>query len=67
MMLAVTPDAMRRYSGALPAFRSRLQNQIVLQPLDDERKALAHFYVDHARELATRERTGVAGENHQLV
>jgi hypothetical protein len=54
MMLAVTPDAMIRYSAALPAFRSRLLNPIVLQPLDGEDKALelARFYVDHARQQA---------------
>ena len=54
MMLAVTPDAMIRYAAALPAFRSRLQNPIVLQPLEDEAKALAlaNFYVTHARERA---------------
>ena len=58
MMLAVTPDAMIRYSAALPAFRSRLLNPIVLQPLDDEDKALklARFYVDHARQQAEKSR-----------
>ena len=54
MMVAVTPDAMRRYSSALPAFRSRLQNQITLSPLSsiEEAKALAEFYVDFSRKEA---------------
>ena len=58
MMLAVTPDAMIRYSAALPAFRSRLLNRVVLQPLDDEEKALAlaKFYFSHARQLAENSR-----------
>ncbi|MBK0020825.1 hypothetical protein IAE29_03770 [Ochrobactrum sp. S46] len=57
MMLAVTPDALRRYSNALPAFRSRLQNQLTLQPLASfrEAKALANFYMDKAREEARKE------------
>jgi len=57
MMLAVTPDALRRYSNALPAFRSRLQNQLTLQPLTSvrEAKALANFYMDRAREEARKE------------
>jgi hypothetical protein len=63
MMLAVTPDAMRRYSAALPAFRSRLQNQITLAPLAslEEATALAAFYVDRAREEALKLRDGKPG------
>lgn len=58
MMIAVTPDAMRRYSSALPAFRSRLQNQITLAPLRtiDEATALAEFYVETARTEAEKVR-----------
>jgi hypothetical protein len=69
MMLAVTPDAMIRYSAALPAFRSRLQNPIALQPLDDETKALAlaNFYVNHARQLAEKERPAESGGKQHLV
>lgn len=56
MMIAVTPDAMRRYAAALPAFRSRLENQITLSPLTnfDEAKRLADFYVHEARKEAVR-------------
>lgn len=48
MMIAVTPDAMRRYAEMLPAFRSRLQNQLTLSPLYtlDEALSLAKFYTD---------------------
>jgi hypothetical protein len=56
MMIAVTPDAMRRYSAALPAFRSRLQNQIALAPLNslNEAKSLAKFYFDFGRAEANK-------------
>jgi len=69
MMLAVTPDAMIRYSAALPAFRSRLQNPIVLQPLDDEGKALAlaNFYVTHARESAEKSRGAAPAGTQELL
>ena len=63
MMIAVTPDAMRRYSSALPAFRSRLQNQITLSPLTsiEEAKALAEFYVDFGRKEAEKSKRTKAG------
>jgi hypothetical protein len=69
MMLAVTPDAMIRYSSALPAFKSRLQNPILLQPLDDDKKALelANFYVTHAREMANKSRVSETGGTDALV
>src|SRR6266542_404517 len=41
MMIAVTPDALLRYSSALPAFRSRLENRFTLQPLTDFDDAVA--------------------------
>ena len=68
MMIAVTPDAMRRYSAALPAFRSRLQNQITLAPLSslEEATALAEFYVQDARGEAEKVRSGQPGKG-QLV
>ena len=54
MMIAVTPDALRRYSVALPAFRSRLENTLVLSPLTEEEDALelAEFYLKEARRRA---------------
>jgi hypothetical protein len=69
MMLAVTPDAMIRYSTSLPAFRSRLQNPIALHPLDDENKALslAKFYVTNAREIAEKSRASVQGGTEELL
>jgi hypothetical protein len=69
MMLAVTPDAMIRYSAALPAFRSRLLNPIVLQPLDGEDKALelARFYVDHARQQAGKSHGGTPAGTEELL
>jgi hypothetical protein len=57
MMLAITPDALRRYSLALPAFRSRLENRIELQPLNelDEALNLASFYLNEALKQAEPE------------
>jgi hypothetical protein len=51
MMLAITPDALRRYGVALPAFRSRLNDRITLEGLQDEEEALdlARFYLATAR------------------
>ena len=68
MMIAVTPDAMRRYSSALPAFRSRLQNQIALGPLASVEDALelADFYMKTARDEASKTRTK-AGGSRELV
>ncbi|TCH98151.1 hypothetical protein EJV46_13205 [Roseococcus sp. SYP-B2431] len=67
MMIAVTPDALRRYSTASPAFRSRLENRIELHPLTelDEAIGLAKFYLDEARRNASSV-SGVAG-NRDLV
>ncbi len=63
LMVAVTPDAMRRYSAALPAFRSRLQNQLTLTPLRNagEASALAAFYVENARATSIKTASGRAG------
>lgn len=57
MMVAVTPDALRRYSVALPAFRSRLENRVELTPLAelDQAMGLAEFYWEEARARASRE------------
>lgn len=54
MIIAITPDAMRRYSSALPAFRSRLENHITLNPLEsvEEAQNLANFYVNEAYSAA---------------
>jgi hypothetical protein len=69
MMIAVTPDAMRRYSAALPAFRSRLQNQVTLSPLTDVDQALklAAFYLEHARSEARQARPSARGGAAELV
>lgn len=54
LVVAITPDAMRRYASALPALRSRLDTQIMLESLKsyDEAQKLAAFYLDKAKELA---------------
>lgn len=64
MMIAITPDAMRRYASALPAFRSRLENQIELSPLVsiDEAVKLGLFYVDEAKKAAQRTHNKKGGD-----
>jgi hypothetical protein len=64
MMIAITPDALRRYSAAVPAFRSRLQNQITLTPLTELTPAnkLAEFYMTTARTEASNSRRGSGGK-----
>lgn len=64
LMIAVTPDALERYSYALPALRSRLENRVVLPPLTDVEEAvnLARFYVDHSRNSARQSRQEEGGK-----
>lgn len=54
LMIAITPDALTRYSAAYPALRGRLQNRIQLKPLTDVSEAvrLAEFYMKIARRKA---------------
>ena len=68
MMIAVTPDALRRYSVALPAFRSRLQEKVELLPLQEanEAIALAEFYVAEARKAAAKVK-GKSGPNRPIL
>jgi Cdc6-like AAA superfamily ATPase len=68
MVIAITPDAMRRYSSALPAFRSRLENRIELLPLSSLTEAthLAKFYEDDARQKAKKAKGGKPGTNSVL-
>ena len=63
LMIAVTPDALMRYSAALPALRDRLLNPIQLQLLKNmqEAKELADFYVKVARQEAERSRPEAGG------
>lgn len=54
LIIAVTPDAILRYSTALPALRSRLEDQIKLSPLMsmDDGFRLAEFYVEESRDAS---------------
>ena len=58
LMIAVSPDALRRYSAWYPALRSRLEDRLEMKPLTSAKKAkdLAKFYLGRAREAATREK-----------
>lgn len=68
LMLGITPDALRRYSAALPALRGRLQNQITLEPLNDEGEAikLARFYMEAARRAASARFDGDGGDKRVI-
>lgn len=63
LMIAITPDALERYSYSLPALRSRLENRIELSPLAemDEAVKLARFYMDVARRKAAQSQSGAGG------
>lgn len=63
LMIAITPDALERYSYSLPALRSRLENRIDLSPLTkmDEAAELARFYMDVARRKAEQSQSGEGG------
>ena len=65
LMIAITPDALMRYSSALPALRGRLQNTIALEPLMDVDDAveLEKFYLDTARRKA---REASSDRNHEF-
>lgn len=54
MMIAITPDALIRYSGLLPALRGRLEHRIELKTLGSRHAALrlAEFYMETARRKA---------------
>lgn len=66
LMIAITPDALIRYSYSLPALRSRLENRIELSPLMevDEAVKLAHFYIDDSRREARQSQSGEGGKEH---
>lgn len=68
LMIGITPDALLRYSSALPALRGRLQNQISLEPLTevDDALDLAHFYLRAARRNARGQRDDKGGDSDVL-
>ena len=68
LMIGITPDALLRYSTALPALRGRLQNQISLEPLTlaDDAVDLAVFYLETARRSARNQR-GHEGGSQRVV
>lgn len=72
MMIAVTPEAKRRYFEMVPAFQGRLQNSVVLRPLMSEKDALEvfHFYMGQARQSAKAEvnvSSTILGDNEFLT
>jgi hypothetical protein len=70
LMVAITPEAKRRYFEMVPAFQGRLQNMVLLKPLTKEQEALDvfHFYLKQARDHARHERpSGKSGNNPILT
>jgi hypothetical protein len=69
LMMAVTPDALRRYSVALPAFQSRLQDTMNLEPLADAGDAvrLAAFYITEGQREAQLQRSEVAKTTTPII
>ena len=69
LMIGITPDALLRYSAALPALRGRLQNQITLEPLTSVEDAadLATFYLETARRTARNQRNHDGGGHTVLT
>ena len=65
LMIAITPDALDRYSYSLPALRSRLENRIELSPLTEVEEAvkLAQFYIDRAAKKRDNRSLEKAAEN----
>ena len=73
LMIAITPDALERYSYSLPALRSRLENRIQLSPLMEvgEAEKLSEFYINVSRQKARRSQRGDGGtkeivSSHQI-
>ncbi len=68
LMIGISPDALRRYSLALPALRGRLENKITLEPLSDVTEAikLMDFYVESAQRSA-QERQRTDGGDRKIV
>ncbi|HEY5315033.1 MAG TPA: hypothetical protein VIK18_21050 [Pirellulales bacterium] len=54
LMIALTPEARRRYYGMLPAFQGRLQTVVTLSPLTKTSEAieLSRFYLEAAKKKA---------------
>lgn len=68
-VIAVTHDAMLRYSSALPALRSRFEDHIELSPLEsvDEGRKLAEFYIEASRSPDSVARPGASTPNELLT
>ena len=69
LVMAVTPDALARYSEALPALRGRLQDKITLPMLGsfDEALELANQYLEDARKKAKKENQGDSGGTSPII
>lgn len=69
LVIAVTPDALSRYSAQYPALRSRLLDRLELKPLTSTKKAreLAMFYLEEARSVAGREIGEVEGDRPHIL
>ena len=69
LMIAVTPNALNRYSEYYPALRSRLEVQLELKPLNgvEEAQELATFYLDEARQAAERKKGNIDDKTQHIL
>lgn len=69
LMIAVSPDALRRYSAWYPALRGRLEDRLEMKPLTSAKKAkdLAKFYLDRARETAVEQKGESRKESKHIL
>ena len=69
LVIAVTPNALSRYSGYYPALRSRLQDRLELKPLTSAKAArkLAKFYLDQARKTAEKRKGKKKGDQKYIL
>lgn len=61
LLLAMTPDARRRYMEMFPALASRLDQPVTLKPVEnmDQALGLYHFYLDEGRKAAQSDNESV--------
>lgn len=68
VVIAITPDALLRYSSALPALRSRFADPLELRPLmhATEARELADFYLERARIVGENKATDRLISGHEI-
>ncbi len=69
LLVALTPDAKKRYFGLVPAFAGRFQDSVELSPLRSQEAAmeLARFYIKQARDDAAAELDADQSGNEDIL